>query len=475
MSLGKCYRTWLLVLLLGLGFSGCGDGNPSEIPTTGPAMSDAELEALRLAPLKVLLVGSPAWSEEIKLQFEGRGGATIEGTAINAQQWANTPSETLETYDVLIVPPDRFAALAATDKLLKFPPAVLEKWNYGNWLSVDRRAGRMEQHTLGISLGTPLWSVLVSPRGVADGPEGQSIPETWAQWQAAAEQDRQSGRPLRWLEPMSDQNPAYSLLVRAASMSKNQSQSDVFYSPVDGTPRLTSPPFVKAMEDLKATYGASAAELKDLSVEVLVARVQAGTVAGVLVPIPRLDDVAVGISNVQPLPPPGSTRFYDFFDKTWTNRSAGVFRTQVVGLSGHVVCVLRRTRKSDAAFRLVELLVTAPTDEVFAPFASQVLISRPEQWSSISNWAGRQYSVDATDKIRELANLANDEVLGGAEFFPSLPGNHERLQALTEAVWNVLENRQEPGAALEECQKRWVEIGKKFSPPDPQTIFQRFK
>lgn len=438
-------------------------------------MSEAELEALRLAPLKVLLVGSPAWSEEIKLQFEGRGGASIEATAIDAQQWANTTIEALEAYDVLITPPDRFATLAATDKLLKFPPAILEKWNYSSWHSIDRRAGRMEQNTLGISLGTPLWSVLVSPTGAADGPAAPSIPETWAQWQEAAEEDRRSGRPLRWLEPMSDQNPAYSLLLRAASMSKSQSQSDVFYSPVDGMPRLTTPPFVKAMEDLKATYGASAAELKDLSVEVLVAQVQAGTVSGVLVPLPRLDEVADGISNLQPLPPPGSTRFYDFFDKTWTNRAAGVLRTQVVGLSGHVVCVLRRTRKSDAAFRLVELLVTEPTDELFAPFADRVLISRPEQWTSVSNWAGRQYSVDATDKIRELANLANDEVLGGAEFFPSLPGNHQRLQALTDAVWNVLENRQEPLAALEECQNKWVEIGKQFSPPDPQTIFQRIK
>ncbi|MDP1562217.1 MAG: hypothetical protein Q8M16_12630 [Pirellulaceae bacterium] len=475
MSPCKFYGAWLLVLLIGISALGCRDSKPTEVPTTGPTMTEAELEALRLAPLKVLLVGSPAWSEEIKLQFEGRGGATIAITTIDAEQWANTTNEDCDAYDVLMVPPDRLAPLVAADKLLKFPPAILEKWGHNSWFAVDRRIGRIDQNTYGISLGTPLAAVLVHPNaGGADSNELR-IPENWAEWQAAADSDRQNQRPLRWVEPMSGFNPASSLMLRAASMAKSQSQSDVFYSRVDGEPRLTSPPFVKAMEDLKATYGPNAAELKNLSAPDLIAQVQAGTVQGALVPLPRLDDVSVGVANLKPTPPPGSQRFYNFFDKSWTNRSAGVLRTQVVGVSGHIVCVLRRTRKSEAAFKLVELMVTTPTAETFAPFAEQVLVSRSEQWSNASQWIGRQYSVDATDKIRNIFDLANDDVLGGTEIFPSLPGNRERLQALTEAVWHVLEDRKEPRAALEECQQIWIEIGKNHSPLDPLTIFQRSK
>ncbi len=475
MSPRNRFGVWILAVLVGLVPFGCRDSGPSEVQTTGRKMTDAELEALRLAPMKVLLVGTTAWSEELKLQFEGRSGTNVSVTAMDAEEWANSSNEVLDAFDVLIVPPDRLASLVAADKLLKFPEAMLEKLGHNSWYAIDRRIGRVDQGVYGISLGTPLATVLTHPSAVGGDSEGMTVPETWSDWQAAAELDRENQRPLRWVEPMSDFHPAYSLLLRAASMAKSQSQSDVFYSRIDGEPRLTSPPFVKAMEDLLATYGPNASELKKLSAADLIAQVQAGTIQGALVPLPRLDDVSIGVSNLKPLPPPGSARFYNYFDKSWTNRSAGVLRTQVVGLSGQLVGVLRRTRKSEAAFRLVELLVTSPTAEAFAPLADQVLISRPEQWSNASQWAGRQYSVDATDKIREIFNLANDDVLGGAEIFPSLPGNRARLQALTNAIWQVLENGQEPLAALEECQRTWIEIGKQHRPFDPLTLFHQFK
>jgi hypothetical protein len=476
LSPGKRDGLWIGLLLLGLAFAaiGCRDTQPREVPTSGSAMTAEELEALRRAPLKLLLVGSEAWAEEIKIQFEGRGEATVEPTVIDLEQWANTTQDSLETYDVLIVPPDRLLPLAAAEKLLSFPNASLEKWGHNRWMAIDRRVGRIEQKVFGISLGTPLWSVLVNLKSAKDAGDERPVPNTWSEWQAAAEQDRVNGRPIQWLEPMSDLNPAYALLRRAASMAKSQSQSDVIYSRGEGDPRLASPPFVKAMEDLKATYGPQAAELKNLSATDLVKRVQAGQIAGALVPLPRLDDVAVEGSNLQPHSPPGSTRFYNYFDQSWSNRASGVFRTQVVGLSGHIVCVLRRTRKSEAALQLVDLLVTESTAVTFAPFNETVLLSRPEQWANVSQWAGRQYSVDAADKMREITKLANDDVLGGAEFFPSLPGNRERLQSLTDAVWQVLENRKEPLAALEECQQLWVEIGKKHS-PSPVTLLNRFK
>ena len=475
MSSVKFSAFWLLAIVLGAGFFGCRESKPVEVPVPATGMSKAELEALRRAPLKVLLVGSPIWGEEIKVQFEGRGEATLDMKVMDTAEWATTSAESLDAFDVLLMPPDRLAPLAVQEKLLKYPNALLDKIGHSQWFPVDRRLGRIEQNVYGISLGTPVCSVLVNPAvGVSDA-EAPQVPKTWAEWQMAAEQDRQAGRPLRWVEPMNGLNPAFSLLLRVASMAKNQSQSDVFYSRGDGEPRLTTPPFVKALEELKATYGPSVAEVKEWSVTDLLAKLQAGSIQGALLPLPRLDDVGGGVANLQPEPPPGATRFYDFFDQTWSNRSAGVFRTQVVGLSGHVVCVLRRTRKSEAAFRLVELLTTPPTAEVFAPLSEHVLVSRSEQWANASNWVGRQYSVDATDKIKQLVQLANDDVLGGAEFFPSLPGNPERLQALTDAVWQVLEDRQEPVAALQECQKKWIEIGKQQGPPTPLTIFSRYK
>lgn len=475
MTLGINRRLWIFVFLLAFAAYGCRDSKPTDVPAVGSKMTAEELEALRKAPVKLLFVGSSAWAEELKIQFEGRGGSTLEVTTIDTQQWANTTNETLDSFDIVIVPPDRLAPLVASNRILRFPTQFVEKWAHSQWSPIDRRIGRVESDTYGISLGTPLSAILVNPTVTDQSGSKLQTPNTWSEWQAAAEKDRQDGRPLQWVESLADHQPAQALLLRAASMAKSQSQSEVFYSRTDGMPRLSSPPFVKALEDMKATYGPSSAELKTLTHRDLIKKVQAGEIAGALVPLPRLDDVAQGVSNLVPTLPPGSTRYYDFFDQMWSDRSAGPFRAQVSGLSGRMICVMRNTRKSEAAFRLTELLVTSPTAETFAQFQEDIMIARPDQWSSASQWAGRQYSVDATDKIREIWNLANDEVLGGCELFPALPGNHERMRELTDAVWHVLENRKEASVALDDCQKAWIEIGKKHGPPDPLTLFQKFK
>ncbi|MBL8890805.1 MAG: hypothetical protein JNL67_12570 [Planctomycetaceae bacterium] len=472
MTLGKNQHKWSLVLLLLIAACGCRDSKPTEIPAVGSTMSAEELEALRKAPLRLLFVGSPALAEELKIQFEGRGGVALETTVIDEAQWATTKNETLDLHDVLLVPPDRLAPLVAEGKLLQFPTQFLDKWAHSHWASIDRRIGRVQSNTFGISWGTPLSAVLANP-SFTDGTGSKvQVPNTWSEWQDAAEQDRQAGRPLRWVESLVGNHAAEALLLRAASLAKSQSQSDVFYARGEGIPRLNSPPFIQAMNDMKATYGPSVAELKTVTHQELIKKLQAGEIAGALMPVPRLDDVAQGVSSLVLTPPPGSTRFYDFFDQTWSDRSTGPFRTQISGLSGRVICVMRRTRKSEAAFRLTELLISSPTAETLAPLQEKILIARPDQWNNVSQWAGRQYSVEATDKIREIWNLANDDVQGGCEFFPALPGNQERLRELTEAVWHVLENRKDPAAALEDCQQAWIEIGKKNGPPDPLTLLQ---
>jgi hypothetical protein len=123
----------------------------------------------------------------------------------------------------------------------------------------------------------------------------------------------------------------------------------------------------------------------------------------------------------------------------------------------------------------MELLVESPTAETFATYNSTATPYRPEHLNEARVWAGRQYSVDAGTAFRDLATLASDEVGGGAEWLPPLPGNAARLEALTEAVWAVLEGGQEPPEALAACQQRWLEIAAQ-SPPDLNSaILNRWK
>jgi hypothetical protein len=448
-------------------------------------MSTAELEALRNAPLRLLVVGSPEWADEIRIQFEAKGETRLVATAIDETPWYKLTPPDLAEYDVLICPPDRVSALALQGHLLRLTPGQLEKWNHADWLPLDRRVGRLDQEVYGVSLGGPLGSVVYHPQRFSDagrtGGEadesngaGEAMPTTWTQWQAAVTRDLERGVSGQWLEPLSGTGAAEAVLLRVAALTKGPAQTDVFISRIDGQPRLTSPPFLKAVEDLKATYGSDLATLRELTAAEAVRRVGAGEAKAALVPLPRMDDVNAGPSPLIPAPPLGSHRYYDHFDGAWSTRAGGeAVATQWLSATGRVAVVLRKTRKSEAALRLIELLSTSPTAESFTEFRPHVPAFRREHLTNLSHWAGRQYSAEAIKSIEEVFTLAGDEVKGGAAGLPPLPGNEERLAALNVAVWQVLDGQQEAAAALGDCQQTWLEIAARHGLELQKTILNR--
>jgi len=469
-------RGWLALLALLL-LTGCPDPAATPVQQAGPQLSAEELAQLQNAPLRLLLVGSPALAEELKLQFEGRGDTTLAVETCTVEQWQTLPTADLSAYDVLLAPADRLVTLAIDGQLLKLAPAWLEKFPPSSWLPLERRVGRWEQDIFAVSLGQPLWGVMYHAANTADATPVEP-PRTWSDWRAAVQRDLADGEPgaaPQWLESLAGDGPALAVLLRVVALAKSPAQTDLFFDRRTLEPRLTSPPFVQALEDLRATYGSRAAELKSLTPADLVARVSAGQAQAAILTLPRLDDVNAGTVAVKVAPPPVARRQFNFFDQSWTNLPEGGPASQLILGTGHAVAVLRKTRKSEAAVRLMELLVESPTAETFAGYNAAATPFRQEHLTDIRVWVGRQYSVDAGSTFRRLATLASDEVQGGAEWLPPLPGNSRRLAALTEAVWAVLQDEQEPLAALEACQQRWLEIAAESIPELNSAIIKRWK
>ncbi len=454
--------------------TGCPDPAATPVQQAGPQLSAEELARLQNAPLRLLLVGSPELAEEIKLQFEARGDTTLVVEAINDEQWQALPLADGLAYDVLLAPADRLVSLAIDGQLLKLPPSWLEKFSPSTWLPLERRVGRWEQDIFAVSLGQPLWAVMYNAGQTAEAAPTQ-WPRTWSDWRAAVQRDQAASDAPQWLESLAGNGAALAVLLRVVALAKSPAQTDLFFDRRTGEPRLTSPPFVQALEDLQATYGAQAAELKSLTPSDLVQRVSSGQAKAALLSVPRLDDVNAGTVQVRLAPPLVARRQYNFFDQSWTQLPEGGPSSQLIVGTGPAVAVLRKTRKSQAAIRLMELLVESPTAETFAGYNASATPFRQDHLSDIRLWAGRQYSVDAGSAFRDIATLASDEVQGGAEWLPPLPGNSQRLEALTEAVWAVLEGGQPPAAALEACQRRWVEIAAESKPELNAAILNRWK
>lgn len=463
---------WLALCGLSL-LTGCPDPAPP-VQQAGPQLSTEELARLQSAPLKLLLVGSPELAEELKLQFEGRGETTLQVDAVDTPRWLGMTTAELTTYDVLFAPADRLVSLAIDGHLLKLPPAWLEKFPLASWLPLERRVGRWEQDHFAVSLGQPLWGVMFHVDNNDPAAAGDP-PRTWSDWRAAVQQDQAAGGEPQWLESLAGQGAAQAVLLRVVALAKSPAQTDLFFDRRTGEPRLTSPPFVQALEDLRATYGAQASQLKALTPADVSQRVISGQAKAAIVPVPRLDDVNAGTAPVKLAPPLVARRQFNFFDQSWTNLPEGGPSSQLILGTGRALAVLRKTRKSQAALRLMELLVESPTAETFAAYNAMATPFRPDHLNDLRLWAGRQYSVEAGNALRDVATLASDEVGGGAEWLPPLPGNTERLDALTAAVWAVLEDGQDPAAALEACQQRWLEIAAQ-SPPDLHSaILNRWK
>jgi hypothetical protein len=476
-------------LWLALG-TGCEPRETGEVQQAGPSMSEEQLLALKNAPVRLLLVGTEEWAEELRLQFEGRSESKLETTVVDQEKWDSLTDDSLDSYDVIVAPTDRLPTWALDNRLLAFPDQTLDNWGYRSWLPVDRRLGRFQQKTFGVSLGTPVWGIVyntaawaeeqdASPSAVTpldaesiqteggeelaasgnqpDSSEANLLPRTWTEWRERVERDRANGVGLRWLEPMAELGAAKAVLLRAASMSMNASQTDVLFARGDGFPRVNSPPFERAILDLCETYGDEIETLRSLTDAEAIERVRRGEAIAAIVRLPRLNDVNSGANPLRVAPLPGARRWYNFFDQTWSMRPGKqITRVQLAGLDSLAVFVMRRTRKSEAAFRLTELLVTSPTAAEMANWRPNISLYRREQLDELPQWAGRQHISDSLTVIRETYELANDDVQGGTAWFWPLPGNPLRLRALEAAVESFA--KAPASGQLEACSETWQEI-----------------
>lgn len=496
-------------LLLLFGVSGC-EGWFSQTPQVerpSGGMSEEELKALANRPLRVLLLGSPEWASEIQVQFEGRVDGKIEVVAKTLPQWLELSELQWNEFDVLIGPPDQVPALALSDQLLSFNESALDRFEFSSVLRSDRNLVRVNDQVYGLSLGSALSAMFVDQTQLSQ----TDRPKTWEQWNQKAAKANQASESLQFVEAMADLGAARALLRRGAALARGRTQVDVFINRVDGEIRIDSPPFVTALEGMAQCYPKNIESLKQLTATDAVELVREGKATAAIATIPRLSkpnlrtagssladsaagpapesqpepapkttqedaaaglDVPVQVENYSQKGPapygqdpswmvydlPASTRYFNFFDQKWAARDASNQSCQVIVDTGRVAVIVKRTRKAESAMRLIEILQNGGTAEKLAAFSDQTGPFKTGQLAGIGPWIGDAYPPAAEAMIRQIYEHANDDTGGNIVTFPALPGNHERLVALDQAVWRVLDRETDAQTALSECATRWKEI-----------------
>ncbi|TWT67721.1 hypothetical protein Pla123a_42770 [Posidoniimonas polymericola] len=241
---------------------------------------------------------------------------------------------------------------------------------------------------------------------------------------------------VRWAEvaQAGPLRPAWRLLAQAAPLAVHELRESVLFDPESMAPKITSEPFVAALEALVAAPPADQAPAQ-LVVPSRPAEAVAGTAKGV---------------RVSPLP--GASRFYHPVRNEWITVNGAPRRVSLVGVDGRLVGVTAASRNGAAAFKLAAWLAGKSNARQLAQASRHVAnvrrsLSRlPDDWQGQgAAGLGREFAaaLDAAwqNKLRLVA--------------PRLIEVERYLVALDDAVQQAIDGQSEPLDALRQAADRW--------------------
>lgn len=247
---------------------------------------------------------------------------------------------------------------------------------------------------------------------------------------------------------------AYALLERAACYASHPSREAVLFDPETMAPRITEPPFVRALQALA------------------VSQPQAGDPAGAdptpdgaQIAWPHKTDAGAPESQDERLavsPLPGAETTYNAATGEWEPVDTPR-RVTLLATSGRLLSVTTNTRNAAAAFRAAEWLAGRDNVRQLLAASDGLAICRESHRRQRDPWFGPEGPQTAD------FSLATAEALSAASSLtpPRLVGVDRYLDALGEAVRAVLTSGADPADALQKASQQWETITEELG-LDPQ-------
>ncbi len=374
------------------------------------------------------VVDDPALQQAIDL-LKGEWEARKEGSFTTR---AIDPAPLLTGQDVqadLIIFPSRLLGqLCEENRLRPVRTATLrsEQLVYADIYPVIRdRVLTYGSQTMALPIGcpTPLMMGLVEK-------ETDTLPDAWERLSGAA-------APQAILVGDGQLAAAYLFLARAVCYAASDTRESILLDPQSLEPRLTEPPFVKALEEMRAKGDTS----RNLVWPLRPRREP---------PYQPHERSRLRITRL-----PGARAVFDPLNSEWVPGEAPPLRVTLLGSSGRLVGVTASSRNASAAFKLAAWLAgprTAWQLATASPLLANVRVSLSrvsDDWTGAGdNSLGRQFST------------ALREAYQAPRFFqvPRILRADDYLAALGAQVAQAVEGQTEPKAALERAAKRWEEL-----------------
>lgn len=433
------------------------------------------------AKLRVLVVDDPALGTAIQREWLAHTENELEVINLSAEQAAR--SQHLPA-DVAIYDPVFLGQFASADLLLPIDETALATGEY------DREdvfpLSRTQEVTWGrrafaAPLGSPQF-VLFYRTDLLKQHQLQP-PRTWQEYATIVEKfaERPAGigdETPRWqatAEPLAPGWGGRLLLARAAASALHRDQLSPLWHLENFEPLITSPPWVRALEQLVADNRRGNPDPELLTPAGCYARFLAGECALAItwpytLPddfLPRIGREQIGMTLL-----PGSSEVYHPQAGRWEPLGEEESpHVPLLGMTGRVVSVTRASPQPRLATRFVAWLTGPTISGRIAPLSPATTVFRCSHFQNSGSWQAPQA---LHDQLATYGELLNSVQSAPRRFqMPRIPGQLEYLASLDAAVVAAVKEERTPQEALQQAAEKWQEITRKRGVASQQRALRR--
>lgn len=408
----------LLLLLVG-----CADGK-----TASKTTQESPQPRLVASKLKILVVEDPEISAGLQLlsgEWTERSGGELVIEQSTASDFFAAEEQ---SFDLIIYPSRYVGGLVQRKWIRPMRKSVLESEEAAlNELFplVRDHSQRYGGAVYGLSLGEP--PLMLQLEG-----------------------DSQEGARVTWKKTTTSQSPldypfAVALIARGVSYGQGRSGALELFNPDTMQPQMDTPPFVRALQELID---------RETSDEPIVE----GQLSW---PTFRSDQSL----SFAPLPIPEEV--YHPLREAWVENDLERPVT-VLGATGRMVSVSRKTRNSSSAFKLLTWLISEETFRQVSPRSEATVWFRKSQTRAVGRSADR-------GSIDEQLASAVGEMLSSPYYFsiPRIPGIDEYLKSLNHAVETAIRDQQDAKRVLAAATEQWDSLTDQLGRQQQRTAYRR--
>ena len=426
-----------------------------------------------MEPLVLAVVDNQDLGETCAREWRAETGGSLELRHLRASD-LSTESR---SYDVLILPQRLLGDAVA----LGLADPLADQWfKDGTWKSDDvllRDASefvKWENRVVAVSFGTPFLAILYRP-DVLQAAKVR-LPTTWAEYLAAVEMLAKTRslppdatlsptpRSVQVLEPLAVGWAAVTFLAHAAPYVRDISQAVPFFAPDDFGPRITDPPFERALKELvrcAQTSGTAEQWLATSPADAATAVLQGQASVALTwphaawTPSRSTDAVENHVLAIAPLP--GSKDYYSTRSRAWELREDGQnARVPLLGSAGQLGIVNAGSKHKRAASQFLFWLTSPARGASIATASPWTFPFRKSHLQETGAWLGKFAQGSLPTEFSGLVEQTQREEIWLT--YPRFSHASRYMDVLDTAVRQAVAGQEDVSILLRDVSEHWQRI-----------------